>query len=263
MNFLIVAMARTGSSHLVNMLSGHPEIFCHGNVFGKQMLPLFYPKDQQPPKEELRAQKAQLRKLRAGNPRAFLDKVLATGHGRPHVGFKVFRGQNDSLVKELLGDSSIRKIILFRSNVLANYSSRLVARKTGKWDAKKGQIAPPPPKVAFVENEFIEFHDSYISYYDEIMKATLLNSEPFFVIQYEELNNQVFTANLIRFIGADANKPIKSEVQRREQVKQNSSDIVARFSNRAEVEAFLRKQGLEHWQQEGEVSLVPIGDTGR
>jgi hypothetical protein len=118
---------------------------------------------------------------------------------------------------------------------------------------------PLPPKATFAENDFIEFHDVFILYYDEILKGALRSSETFFVINYEELNNMVLLANLINSIGADANKPIQGEEQRRERAKQNSSDIVGRFSNRAEVEAFLRKRGLEHWQHEGEVSLAPFG----
>jgi hypothetical protein len=41
-------------------------------------------------------------------------------------------------------------------------------------------------------------------------------------------------------------------------VKQNSPDILSRFANAAEVEAFLRRNSLMHWAYEGETSIAPL-----
>jgi hypothetical protein len=44
-------------------------------------------------------------------------------------------------------------------------------------------------------------------------------------------------------------------------VKQNSSEILQRFSNPDAVEKFLRKHGLMDWMYEAEVSLAPFQDA--
>ena len=68
MRFVIIASPRTGSSHLVNVLSGHPEIFCNGNALHPGHMWLFWPESDLTP-----TVKAELRKLREDNPSAFLD----------------------------------------------------------------------------------------------------------------------------------------------------------------------------------------------
>jgi len=68
-----------------------------------------------------------------------------------------------------------------------------------------------------------------------------------------------FLGNLVNFVGADANKQFAMDNLRREQVKQNSSNIISRFSNGEDVEAFLKKYGLEAWGHEAEVSLDVLG----
>ena len=130
MRFVIIASARTGSSHLVNVLGGHPEVFCHGNVFAQHMMATFWPKGARPTASEVGAIKSDLREIREKDPDAFLERVFSMDFGRAHVGFKIFRGQNDAILEKLIADSSVRKIVLFRRNVLANYSSAMLAKES-------------------------------------------------------------------------------------------------------------------------------------
>jgi len=46
MRFVVIAARRTGSTHLVTTLSGHPEIFCNGNVFKRSKIQAFWPEEQ-------------------------------------------------------------------------------------------------------------------------------------------------------------------------------------------------------------------------
>src|ERR1700733_1661572 len=45
MRFAIVGLKRTGSSYLINLLGGHPEIHCCGEIFNPDGVNLRWPKD--------------------------------------------------------------------------------------------------------------------------------------------------------------------------------------------------------------------------
>src|SRR5215469_16377205 len=132
MRFIIIASERTGSSHLVNVLSGHPDIFTNGNVFDARKPKLVYvlwP-------DKTAATKLELSELRRTAPLEFLERIFSTGYGRAHVGFKIFSGENDEILDQLIKDSTVRKIVLYRRNLLACFSSHLVAASTGKYSAR-------------------------------------------------------------------------------------------------------------------------------
>lgn len=258
MRFVIIASARTGSSHLVNVLGGHPEIFCHGNVFAQHMMATFWPKGSRPPASEVGAIKSDLRDLRERDPDAFLERVFSTDFGRAHVGFKIFRGQNDPVLEKLVADSSIRKIVLFRRNVLANYSSAMLAKESQVWDVQKGKEQGKPSKVEFEEDQFVIFHNNFIRYYRDVISGLTGSRQSFHLINYEEINDPLMLAATINFIGADGNHIIGSNKMKKIQVKQNTSDILERFSNPDDAEAFLARNNLLHWKHEGEVLIMPI-----
>jgi hypothetical protein len=259
MRFVIIASRRTGSSHLVNTLSGHPEIFCHGNIFGSHMMPVFWPKGQRKPKE-IEPIKAELRELRDEDPQGFLDRVYALGHGKPHVGFKIFRGQNNRILETLIEAPSVRKLVLYRGNVLASYSSDVAAKNTGSWGAREGHEKPPAPKVKFSEDEFVAYYNENARWYSRIIRDLLSHREPFHLIRYEEINDPLFLRTIVNFIGADPNRPIEASEQPKRQVKQNSSDIVSRFSDQDDVRQFLSRHSLLSWAHEGELSLTTRWD---
>ncbi|MGD0191540.1 MAG: hypothetical protein ABSD74_12435 [Rhizomicrobium sp.] len=257
MKFVIIASARTGSSHLVNMLSGHPDIFCHGALFGPKIMPVFWPKDERPSAEVIRATKEELLLLRQRDADAFLERIYATGYGRACVGFKIFRYQDDQVLRRLIGDSEIRKVILFRKNVLANYSSALAARDTGKWGAQKAHGNETKP-VYFERDRFMAFHDRFIGYYRDLLERLHRKRQRYHLINYEELNDDTYLASLANFLGADPERSTREREQRVVQVKQNSSDILGRSSNMDEVEAFLREYGFEHWKKEGDAAFASL-----
>ena len=255
MRFVIIASRRTGSSHLVNTLSGHPEIFCHGNIFGSHMMPVFWPRGQRKPRE-IESIKTELRELRDADPEGFLDRVYTLGHGKPHVGFKIFRGQNNRILETLIRDSSVRKLVLYRGNVLASYSSDLAAKSTGSWGAQEGHEKPRAPKVKFSEDEFVAYYNENARWYSRIIGDLLSHREAFHLIRYEEINDPLFLRTIVNFIGADPNRPIEESEQPKRQIKQNSFDIVSRFSDEDGVRQFLSRHSLLSWAHEGEASVT-------
>jgi hypothetical protein len=201
--------------------------------------------------------------LREKDPVALLERVFATDLGRPHVGFKIFEGQNNEILDRVIHDGTVKKVVLYRKNVLANFSSKLAARKSTKFGAREGETVAKAPSVRFVRDRFIEFHDEYVAFYRGAIARLNACGQPFHLVDYDEINDPALFSALVNFIGADPTiEPSKLEQQqRKKQVKQNSSDICSRFSNPADVLDFLRENGLLHWAHEGETSMEPMGGS--
>jgi len=250
MRFVIIGSPRTGSSHLVNMLGAHPEVLCNGNIFHPKHVWVFWPDA-----DLSRAVKAELREQREADPERLTERVFSTNYGRPHVGFKIFEGQNDRILSKLIEDDSVRKVVLYRKNVLASYASKLIARKTGEFDATDDKKPQEAPKVKFIAEKFMLFHNGYNKFYREVITHLVNARQNFHFINYEEINDPYLFGSLLNFIGANPLLGISKEDQYKIHMKQNSSNICSRFANHEEVEQFLRQQGLLHWAQEGETSL--------
>jgi len=258
MRFVIIASRRTGSSHLVNTLSGHPEIFCHGNIFASGMMAVFWPKGERPPGDTVKRLKADLRSLRSESPEKFLERAYALDHGRPHVGFKIFPGQHDEILEALLDDAAVRKVILFRRNILASYSSTVAARDSGTWGIEKGSDLPPIPKVQFDEDHFLRYWEKFIGWYDHAIERLNARRQTFHLVHYEDINDPALLSAAVNFVGADGSRPIVEVIQRKQQIKLNSNDIPGRFADPGRVLDFLRQRGLMHWAYEGESSLSAL-----
>jgi len=260
MRFVVICAPRTGSSHLVSLLSGHPDMFVNGNVFDSRKLKRLYAF--WPPEDLTPAVKKELTDLRSRDADAFLERIFSTDYGRSNVGFKIFDGENDEILNKLIEDSSIRKIVLYRSNVLANFSSSLVAAKVGMWGQKEGRSAPPPPKVKFDAERFVRFHDEYTGFFRKVIERLNAANQIFYFLDYEKINEPYLLRSLIAFIGADPEKEVRHENQYKRLVKQNSSDILSRFSNANKVRRFLLEHELLHWMHEGELDFAPLSDRG-
>jgi hypothetical protein len=240
------------------MLGGHPEIFCHGNVFAGHMMAVFWPKANRPSASETAMTKSDLRQLRDADPDAFLDRVFSMNFDRAHVGFKIFRGQNDEILHKLVLDPSVRKVVLFRRNVLANYSSAMIAKASDTWDVVKDETAEEVKRVQFEEGDFIKFHNNFIRYYKSVISDLNASKQQYHFINYEDINDAAMLNSLINFLGADTGSKINMKEIRKQQVKQNTSDILQRFSNPEDVVAFLTKYDRLHWKYEGETAIAPL-----
>ena len=246
MRFVIIASRRTGSTHLATTLSGHPDIFCNGNIFKPSTLQLFWPKSDLT--DNLRKEMIELRRA---DPASFMERVFESGYGRRHVGFKIFAAQNDSILMRVINDSSVRKIVLIRTNVLANYASTLAARNTGRYAQREGDERAGSQKVAFSEQDFVEFASTYLKYYGFVLSALVRVRQDFCLLRYEEINDSQIVRQAINFIGADSSVEIEKHAQYKQLAKQNPTDILSRFEDGDRVEAFLRKRSLLHWAHEG------------
>jgi LPS sulfotransferase NodH len=254
MRFVIIGSPRTGSSHLVTLLGSHPEILCNGNVFHPKNVWVFWPK-----KDLSEETRLELLELRRTNPEALLDRVFAASYGRTHVGFKIFQGQHDKILDRLIVDHDLKKIVLYRRNVLANYASSLAAKHSGDWGGKPEGRSAENPRVRFEGDKFTLFHDSYVAFYRDIIHKLNVNGQVFHLVNYEDINNPLLFGALLRFIGVTGD--VSSASVKVHHAKQNSSDILSRFLNPVTVLEFMHTQGLLHWLHEGETRFVSLGDS--
>lgn len=253
MRFVIISQPRTGSTHLVTRLNGHPEILCNGEIFNSQAIYLRWPRT------AISAPTlSRLQEMRNANPLAFLEEIFATTFERKHIGFKIFETHDRAVLKHVIRTRDIRKVVLYRSNVLANYSSMKIARASQTWKLRRGDSpdSEGSPQVEFDCAEFVQFHNKYVNFYARIIERLNKASQAFFLMRYDELNDDHIFDSLVRFVGANGDELRASSGER----KQNTSDIVSRFSNHSTVSEFLESRNLAHWRNEGELSLVPFPD---
>ena len=243
MRFVIIASPRTGSTHLTSLLNEQDGITCHGEIFHPKKVFVRWPRTRKSP-----GVMSELMKLRERNPMDFLDHINAESGEDPHVGFKIFAGHNDAFLETLIADNSVRKIVLYRSNLLASYSSSLIRGQTQSTESE-------PALVTFNAARFLTWAERQCAFYRTVFEALNAERQTFFVLNYEQINDPWILSSLVTFIGGDPSKLVTRS--RRE--KLNSSAILERFSNPAEVAEFLHNRGLSGWGYESPVSLDPFG----
>jgi hypothetical protein len=248
MRFVIIASPRTGSTHLTSLLNEQDGIACHGEIFHPKKIFVRWPKKQKSPEAM-----AKLMSLRDSNPREFLDYICANSGECRHIGFKIFSGHNDVFLDSIVADDAIKKVVLFRANLLASYSSSLIARGTSRGHERiEGSN---PTRVTFEAARFMAYGERHCAFYRSVFERLNAAKQFFSTVQYEQINDPWLLANLVSFIGGDPEKLIA----RSRRQKLNTSDILSRFSNPVEVRDFLGAHGLAGWQHESPVSLSPFG----
>lgn len=123
MNFIIVCPARSGSTMLRKLLNKHPQICCHGEVFGQNRV-LGYSQHtgiKLTPDEAL--------KIREQDYVGFVEQYVFQGP-RQACGFKLlypqlFSFQFVPVLNKFLGNTELRVVHLWRRNLLARYISEV------------------------------------------------------------------------------------------------------------------------------------------
>ena len=118
--FVIIANPRTGTNNLIDLLNSHPDILCHREVFHRDTVYL------------IDGTRDDLITKRNKNPINFL-RELYEGCPNRACGFKIFMGHDDAVMQNVLRDTTIKKIILYRPNLLAVHSSEKIAVAENRW----------------------------------------------------------------------------------------------------------------------------------
>jgi hypothetical protein len=248
MDFVIVCTQRTGSTLLTQLFDSQNGVLCNGAIFEARpgRMPVRWAKEPGLIDE--------LVNLRAKDPDSFLTRVLAERLGCRSVGFKICPGHNDPILDKLLANPAMGKIVLVRQNALAVYSSAMIARKSGERRYTVAGAAPETrPPVEFNARRFMRFWERYAGYYRSVFECLNASNQTFQLIHYSEINDPCYFGRLLTYIGAE---PGQENVEVKNK-KQNSSDILSRFSNPGEVETFLKEHRLLGWCYETDTTLDP------
>ncbi len=150
--FVIVGIARTGSTLLVNLLNAHSQVLAFGEIFRS---PDRIGWDT-PPFNTARSPKALA--LYRTDPLAFLEQSVFRRWPKAYgaVGFKLFyyhaRQPPHSLVWDYLAaDPRMRILHIKRRNTLKQYYSLQLAHKTDVWVSTGARTRDPPPLRLDVE----------------------------------------------------------------------------------------------------------------
>jgi sulfotransferase famil protein len=135
--FVIIANPRTGTNHFIDLLNSHPEISCHREVFHPDTVYL------------MDGTHNELLNKRNRNPHAFLSDLFNSSPTTA-CGFKIFMDHDNSVLDAVLRDPAIKKIVLYRQNLLAVHSSAQIAVAEQRWIDVRDHEDVKLDRLAFV-----------------------------------------------------------------------------------------------------------------
>jgi len=232
---------------LTTVLDDHPQIACFGELMRRT--PGWM--REQGYRGALRVleqveQRFQDDRERFANPYEFVERVysLKWAAGKPIVGFKLHVDQHPEFLHQLIADPEYALVILQRDNILAQYSSWLIAEKTGQGNARKGDHVKSAT-VRFGPTQFEGYVKRMQQHFGTVREAVEKAGKTPFEIGYAELNSNQRIGQLIEFLGADASMVPEAGTEKR-----NSSDILARFDNPEDTRQAIEKMGRPDWSHE-------------
>jgi hypothetical protein len=225
---------------LVSAFSSHPDIHCFGELFRRQSKNSSYGlevlHDIHPEFSE--------EGYRHTHASEYISAVFSTAKGVSHVGFKLMLGQNIELRNALIFDEQFRKILLYRENILACFSSECIAKVTGQGVAT-GNVEVKTAKVAFDPKRFQRYRERRKRLYHDTRRLLQKSGQDFYEIDYLTAVTEVSMAGLVEFIGADSSVACLPDTKKR-----NPGNILERFTDPDEVSAYLESIGREGWAVE-------------
>jgi len=241
--FVIVAMGRSGSTHLMRMLDSAEDIVCHGEIFKADRIDLR-------PRVLRRLEMTDSdTEKRDADPVAFLDRLMELTRNR-NTGFKALCQHltpQPPLIEHVLLSSEWRKLFLFR-NPLETYVSAMRAMKTGVWrlpEKKRSTVSEKDLNltVTFTPDGLetsIAHWRQLNSQYDRAVEAS---PKQVFRIGYEELGSPGKLRDVLEFLGSSASAgDLKSGL-----VKQYGGRFRDGIANWDDFEAHVRRLGFERY----------------
>lgn len=235
--FVLVAMPRTGSTVLVDLLNSHDDIFCDNELYNPYQICRYRYDD--PDIEGV--------KYRNANPLRFWDEFFYSDFAKKHqvIGFNFMLGHNYHILDTILKNRSLNLIYLTRENKLAQYSSYKIAFDTQSWGITDEKELNQKDKhtVRFDLCLFDHWLQETMTY--EYMFESILDTRrrDAMIIEYKQLFQKEFHKNMCEYLGVKV-KPLRFEL-----FKQNENRIIDRFENKNDVREYLELIGQQHWER--------------
>lgn len=238
----LLCMDRTGSNMISSRLNTHPEIVFYNEIFHRQYI-IFQD-------DRVVGDKGAVAR-RDKDPAAFVSRVW-NGECEPAdkragltgVGFKLFLSHNADALRYVV-NSDAALVWLRRRNPLSRFSSFKIAAATNEWKLTNGGPAKKAT-VPFHAAEFRAYVENYRSL--EALAEMVMNrwNRAHFPIWYEDFvrSPQVWD-DMVGFLGYDPAAFGQSPLR-----KQNSSDLLERFSNPEAVQEYVASVGRYDWLTE-------------
>ncbi|MBT5149504.1 MAG: glycosyltransferase [Candidatus Peribacter sp.] len=233
--FVIIGAPRAGSSLLVEVLNRHVEVCCYSELFmGGADLKAYRLKPEQYMQDTV---------WRDENPKEFLEYVYNQNHSEFTTGFKIFADQNDQACKVALEDTSVKKILLHRKNIIRQYVSLHIAVQTGFWlkdTPNKAQNKCFHVYPAALQH-FIDKHEAYHEEARNLLKKT---GQEYLELSYEDLvgpEKHKHYREVFDFLEVDASVDVSSNL-----IKQNPEPLKSLIKNFEEIEKALKGTKYEH-----------------
>jgi len=227
--FIVVAMARTGSNALISALLQHKNCYADFELFHGTHIPGPLGKHFTP-------------KERDADPYAFLEVAQNDSHRRKadtqHYGFKIFFGQNDTLLQQLIVNPEWPVVLMRRENVLDQFLSLQIAWATDVWNSNEGKDTA---KTTLVENDFLRFKDEVDVLYWACEQKLKAAGQPFFKFTYADVAAGQY-GPLCEFLELPKPHDIAPKVS-----KQNPARTADKLENPDAVYAMLQREGLVHY----------------
>lgn len=234
--FVLLSLARSGTTAFMSTLANHPGAYVHAAPFARKLEPRLRYRD-----DAFLA--AHHEDDRESDPIAYVERVLDFSPDRKTVGFKMWLGQQKEACHHLMADTSVRKIILERKNLLAAYSSIKLAQIGGVWHSKSAKDkGATRPVLDFDADDFL----------DTVRKRTRVFAKYRNVSQGRVLDlgfSNLISEGIPRTVEFLGLPPYQLDAALQ---KVNTSDILSRFNPEThdEILRVLDEIGHPEWVQE-------------
>lgn len=227
--FVILAAPRTGSNLLCTLLNSHPEVLCHHELFNPNGI--FYALEYRDGSLDLGSME-----MRDRDPFPFLQRVWEYAQGASCVGFKMTRGQNDAIMRAVIEDPGVLKIVLYRRNRLKTFVSEQLARQTDRWEVyEKDELASDPPKLRIDVRSLKAHCDLNDRFYQDIQNSLRSSRQPWIEAEYETILSGPEQTRLLESLGVKATHVRLTQSS----IKQNDTDLRIHIENFQELEMAL------------------------
>jgi LPS sulfotransferase NodH len=169
-------------------------------------------------------------------PLAFLQRVWEHPLGASCVGFKMTRGQNDAVMRALIGDPGVLKILLYRRNRLKTFVSEQLARQTDQWEVyARDQLVTGAPRLHIDVESFRAHCDLNERFYQDIEHALRSGRQRWIEVAYENLLAGSEHVRLLEFLGVGDTRARLTQSS----IKQSDTDLRSYIENYRELELAL------------------------